>query len=467
MSAQAGFSDEVAAPTVSLRAAGRYAVVWRLHFYAGLLCIPFVLWLALTGSLYLFTPQINSWIDRRFDRLEVGGPPAAPSAQVKAALAAVEGSVLNAYEVPAGPQSAVRVLLGRGKELFRVYVHPRTLDVLKVTSEDSRLTRLLFYLHGELLLGRPGSMMVEFAASWAVVMILTGYYLWWPRAGRGVAGLLYPRLSLRGRLFWRDLHAVAGTWVSLFTLFLLISGLPWATSWGGMLKDLRQAGSQVVVRQDWTIGSNSEEAERIEASKQAGHAHHGGGGGGAALSASGYGALDRLLPVVAPLDLAAPALISPPSALNASWTARSEARNRPLRQTLELDGATGTVTSRKIFAEWPLIDRLVGYGVAIHEGQMFGWINQALGVFTALGLIVVSVSGFVMWRKRRPAGRLGAPPARQGLTSMPLLVIGLLALGILLPLLGASMLIVLAFDRWILPRLPTLARYLGTDERAA
>jgi uncharacterized iron-regulated membrane protein len=260
---------------------------------------------------------------------------------------------------------------------------------------------------------------------------------------------------------------VAGTWVSLFTLFLLISGLPWAASWGGMLKDLRQAGSQVVVRQDWTIGSDSEEAERIEASKQAGHAHHGGGGGGAALSASGYGALDRLLPVVAPLDLAAPALISPPSALNASWTARSEARNRPLRETLELDGATGTVTSRKIFAEWPLIDRLVGYGVAIHEGQMFGWINQALGVFTALGLIVVSVSGFVMWRKRRPAGRLGAPPARQGLTSMPLLVIGLLALGILLPLLGASMLTVLAFDRWILPRLPTLARYLGTDERAA
>ena len=257
MSAQAGFSDEVAAPTVSLRAAGRYAVVWRLHFYAGLLCIPFVLWLALTGSLYLFTPQIDSWIDRRFDRLEVGGPPAAPSAQVKAALAAVEGSVLYAYEVPAGPQSAVRVLLDGARNFFASMCILAPSTYSKVTSENSRLTRLLFYLHGELLLGRPGSMMVEFAASCAVaVMILTGYYLWWPRAGRGVAGLLYPRLSLRGRLFWRDLHAVAGTWVSLFTLFLLISGLPWATSWGGMLKDLRQAGSQVVVRQDWTIGSD-------------------------------------------------------------------------------------------------------------------------------------------------------------------------------------------------------------------
>ena len=103
MSVEAGFSDKTAAPTVSPRAAGRYAVVWRLHFYAGLLCIPFVLWLALTGSLYLFTPQIDSWIDRRFDRLEVGGPPAAPSAQVKAALAAVEGSVLNASKCRPDP----------------------------------------------------------------------------------------------------------------------------------------------------------------------------------------------------------------------------------------------------------------------------------------------------------------------------------------------------------------------------
>ena len=445
------------------RTAGRYAVIWRLHFYAGLLCIPFVLWLSVTGALYLFKPQIDAWVDRSFDTLDVRGAPALPSAQVQAALTAVEGSVLNAYEIPAGPTSAVRVLAGRGGELFRVYVHPQTLEVLKVIPDGARLTRLLFYLHGELLLGRPGSMMVELAASWAVVMILTGYYLWWPRGRRGVAGLLYPRLGARGRLLWRDLHAVAGVWVSVFTLFLLISGLPWAASWGGMLKDIRQAGTAIMVRQDWTTGSQSEMAERIAANRQdhAGHRRS----GGVEMSEGLYLELDRLVPVVAPLGLAAPALISPPSGLSASWTARSEAQNRPLRQSLTLDGATGTITSRKFFAEWALIDRLVGYGVAIHEGQMFGWLNQALGVFTALGLVVVSVSGFVMWWKRRPPGKLGAPPARRRLRSMPLLLTGIGILGIALPLLGASLLIVLTFDRWVLPRLPSLARYLGAELR--
>src|SRR5690242_13762049 len=103
--------------------------VWRWHFYAGLLCIPFVLWLAATGSIYLFKPQIDAWLDRPYENLAPGHTN--PSAQVSAALAAVPGSVLSSYELPRSPQSAVRVLIGQGAQLKRVYVHPATLQVLK------------------------------------------------------------------------------------------------------------------------------------------------------------------------------------------------------------------------------------------------------------------------------------------------------------------------------------------------
>ena len=89
------------AVTAGAPARGRsfYALVWRLHFYAGLFCIPFLLWLSLTGPLYLFKPQIDAWEDRPYDRLAIDGPLAAPSAQVQAALDAVPGAVLNAYEL--------------------------------------------------------------------------------------------------------------------------------------------------------------------------------------------------------------------------------------------------------------------------------------------------------------------------------------------------------------------------------
>jgi uncharacterized iron-regulated membrane protein len=451
------WTPHTSAPATSARA---YTLIWRVHFYAGLLCMPFVLWLSVTGALYLFKPQIDGWIDRPYDQLTISGRAAPASSQVEAALAQIEGGVLNAYEVPAGPNSAARILVGRGSELYRIYVHPQTLEVLKIVPESRRFTRLLFYLHGELMLGKPGSMLVELAASWAIVMLLTGSYLWWPRDGRTLAGVIYPRLSLRGRALWRDLHAVVGFWVSLFALFLLISGLPWAASWGGLLKAVRQIGVEAPVRQDWTTGSGSETAEREQQHKQHQPVHHG-RGGGAEMSHALYRELDTLVPIVIPLNLAYPALISPPSAASPSWTARSEAQNRPLRENVVLDGVTGRVLSRTTFAQWPLIDRLVGYGVAIHEGQMFGWINQALGLFTAMGLALVSVSGFVMWRQRRPAGRLGAPTTSRRLNSVPLLVFALVVLGLLLPLLGASMIAILILDRWLLPHFPRLEAYLG------
>ena len=43
-----------------------YRTVWRWHFYAGLFCSPFVVVLALSGSLYLFKPQVEAWIDRPY-----------------------------------------------------------------------------------------------------------------------------------------------------------------------------------------------------------------------------------------------------------------------------------------------------------------------------------------------------------------------------------------------------------------
>lgn len=51
-----------------------YRTVWRWHFYAGLFCIPFVLWLSVTGTIFLFHPQIQHWLDRLYDHLSITQP---------------------------------------------------------------------------------------------------------------------------------------------------------------------------------------------------------------------------------------------------------------------------------------------------------------------------------------------------------------------------------------------------------
>jgi uncharacterized iron-regulated membrane protein len=70
-----------------------------------LFCIPFVLWLAVTGTIFLFSPQIQAVLDRHFTHLSTSGPVALVNDQVKAAIAAVPGSNLHAYELPHNPTS--------------------------------------------------------------------------------------------------------------------------------------------------------------------------------------------------------------------------------------------------------------------------------------------------------------------------------------------------------------------------
>ena len=39
-----------------------YRAVWRWHFYAGLLVLPFMITLAITGGLYLFKDELDALI---------------------------------------------------------------------------------------------------------------------------------------------------------------------------------------------------------------------------------------------------------------------------------------------------------------------------------------------------------------------------------------------------------------------
>ena len=442
------------------RAARWYNTVWRWHFYAGLFCIPFVLWLALTGAAYLWRPQVEAWLDRRFDHLVSAGAAASPDAQVAAAIRAVPGSMLHKYVLPQSPDQAVRVLVGAGGRDWRVMLDPRSVKVLDVVQEERRPFRMIFHLHGELLAGAAGSLLVETAACWAIVMIVTGLYLWWPRGRRGAAGLLYPRLRAGGRTFWRDIHATAGLWVSLLALGLIVTGLPWAKAWGSYLGEVRQLTAMARGPVDWTIGGKAPVIGEPAAGEHVGHV-------GMAMPAppARAGELARVIAIARPIGLAPPVLILPPTRAGAAWTVTSDAADRPLRSEIKVDGATGRLLSRAPFADRHWIDRAIGYGVAAHEGALFGLANQIVGTLTALMLVALSVSGAVMWWRRRPVGLLGAPIPRGRPRFGAGLALVIMALGVALPMFGATLLATLLAERQLLRRIPRVGRWLGLPPR--
>lgn len=438
-----------------------YRTIWRWHFYAGLFVLPFIIILSLSGALYLFKPQIERWEERAYQELSTANA-VSPNQQLQAVLDAYPGARFMSYRLPerAGDAPLIHIGLADGHSMRDVFVSPQG-QVLGALNPENRVIAIDRKIHGQMLLGKRGSWLVELVASWAIVMILTGLYLWWPSGsnGRRLAGIVWPRIRLGERAFLRDLHAVTGFWVAGLALILLVTGLPWAAVWGDAFRAVRAEMGWVKGAQDWTIGGEA------TADPHAEHDHE----KMMEMQAAGI-PLTSLADMVQKAEaenLAFPVLVTPPGApqrfgapAGMTWTMRSDSQNRPLRTTITYDMATGEEVSRSGFAEEHAIDKIVAYGIAWHEGQLFGWVNQLIGALSAAALITLAVSGFLMWRRRKPDDQLGAPalPAPVKLRGIAAII---LVLAALLPLLAASLILLWLVERLVLPRLPKLSRWLG------
>jgi uncharacterized iron-regulated membrane protein len=322
-----------------------------------------------------------------------------------------------------------------------------------------RIVELARRIHGQLLMGERGSWLVELVACWTLVMLATGLYLWWPR-GRGAAGVVWPRR----RLLLRDLHAVTGFWVSTFALLLLLTGLPWTGVWGKAFNLVRAEMGWVKGAPQWSTADQSGAPTAHAAhDHSAMHADHAG--------AHSLATLDTVVAQAAGEPLAWPAIVLAPGAAmfgapSPDWVVSSMTQNRPLGLTITYDRNTGEPISRERFADRHPVDRVIGYGLAWHEGALFGAVNQLIGVLTAASLLAMSITAFLMWRRRRPAGALGAPPLHAQ-RQIPLFIqLAIVVLALLLPLLAASLLVLWLVDR-LLPRVsPRAAAWLGIHRGA-
>lgn len=436
-----------------------YQTIWRWHFYAGLLVAPFMLILAVTGAIYLFNDEINDALhpQQRFVAANAAQQPV--SAMVVAALADYPGGAATRVDMPAPGRSAQVFVTPVMGDPVRVYVDPGTARVLGSYVYTHTIVGFADVAHGSLMLGKFGDGVVELVACWGLILVVTGIYLWWPRDGLRFAGVLMPRLKETGRTLWRDLHAVTGVWTALLIAFLIVTGLPWANVWGGLLKRgtdavgigyptshrLHGATPTATVKQalgqaPWTL-----EDAPMPASDP--HAEHHGGHAGMVMDANSSPiGVDQAVAIFSGQGVSGPYRLFLPSDPAGAFTAYTYPDRPQGQRTIHLDKYSGRVLDDVGFADYGWAAKGVELGVQLHMGNYFGRANQVVMLIACLGVIMLSITGPIMWWRRRPAGGLGAP---RELSPLKLRTVALitLALGVLFPLAGASMLLVLIVDQ--------------------
>lgn len=450
----------------------RHRLFWRWHLYAGLFVAPFLLMLAVTGAIYLFNDELN---DAIYPELRFTPAPwnerGSLGSLIDAAEAHVPESTASRIDVPTDPLRPAQIYLDVAGSPGQVaFVDPGTGHVLGTLVPSRTLVGFADRLHGSLMLGTPGSYLVELAACWAVLLILSGLYLGWPR-GEGQAWWhgVVPNLRAKGRAFWKSLHAATGLWVSLVVLFLIFTGLPWASFWGDWVRrgaDAIDAGYPAVYRryvapEAPTVGADFSDVPwtlqhtpmpPVEAADDSAHSHHGHHAAPAA-GARRYWTdegLERAIAHVRKAGTVDPLRVFLPSTARGALMAYTYP-DRPQGQITYHFNREGQLLVKAGFHDYGAVAQAIEMGVQLHMGNYFGCANQLVMLLACIGIVVLCISGTVMWWRRKPAGRIGSPGSGHPTPTRWLIALGV-ATAVLLPLLFVSLLVVLAFDRWIRPR---------------
>ena len=442
--------------------AQRRSLLWRIHFWSALIASPFVLLACLTGLLYVFTPQIEhalygsldsvdpqtqarSLDDAVFAASQVAPegwslhsvmPAQEPKDSVRVAFVPPMGGVksVNVAGHPGhgGHQSAgtgdvksqfLRPNFGIPSRALVVYVNPYTAEVLGQLKESDRFATWARKLHSSMQQGDSLRWMIELAASWTMVMLVTGVFLWLPRQGQ--SGL--PQSGVKGRLAWRQWHAFLGVSLGLMSLVILTTGLTWSQYAGGQVRWARDVSGQTPPRIPAEITSHASSPRHLldwESALQA---------------------IQREAPQVAMMIMA-------PKGPEGVWRANQLDKGDPTKRfDLLLDAYTGERLYYSGWSEQTAFGKATAIGIPFHRGEFGVW-NQVLLFIFGAGVLFSLVSGWVMFFKRRIRGAPLLPPVMSGAwrNVSPWAWLGGVFMLVAMPVLAVSAVPVVLAELWLL-----------------
>lgn len=450
-----------------------YQAAWRWHFYAGLYVAPFLIMLAVTGLLMLWSSVL---VGRDGEKSVAVTPQATStlvSVQAAAAEAAVPGGKAVQYIAPREADQPAVFRVNGEAEAKMVAVDPYTGMALSVWDRRNGMYDLANKIHGTFFLGDVGDRLIEIAAGFGIMLIATGLYMWWPRGGEGFRAVLIPDFAARGRAFWKSLHKTVGAYMAIVLTVFLLTGLTWSGIWG---EKFTQAWStfpaekwdDVPLSDDLHASMNHGGVKEVPWTlEQTPMPASGSAAGTVGIAPGTPVTLDSVIAYARTQGFDGRFQLAFPKGAKGVWTISrdtmsNDSANPTADRTVHLDQFTGKVLADIGYADYGLAGKAMAIGIAFHEGDMGTWNIALLTVFCS-AVILVSVSGIVMWWLRRPkgAGRLLAPRVPENLPLWKTGAVVMLAVAVIFPLSGAVLMTVLALDLLLLSRVKPLKKALS------
>lgn len=400
-----------------------YGLLWRWHFMAGLVVFPVLFVIAMTGAIYTFQPELD-----RLANPELLTVAPRPERRPLDELAAVAARTCTARGilVPYQTDRAVTVYCKDDRE---AYVDPYAGALLGIRDTKRSFFGIVFDLHYELMLGERGRQAVEWATSWALLLMISGVVLWWPRGGRRGGGVWWPRRDVGSRQRLRDLHAVAGAYFAPVLLALTATGLTWTLHagderWRPLTKDAVQRAWESPPR-----STANADVPRI--------------GYDAALAVVMQGR-------VAPRLAVYTAILSKPDEAYEFLIYDESFETPSASWSTWVDARTGSKLLEVGWHDHSMLGKIHETAYPIHVGALLGLPGRIAACVGSMLLAGLCVTGPWMWWKRRPRGELGVPPSKRRASWRLVLVLALV--GWLLPLVGWTLIAIGLFEasRWLI-----------------
>ncbi|WP_239749319.1 PepSY domain-containing protein [Mammaliicoccus sp. H-M34] len=428
-----------------------FSPIRRLHFYAAFFITPLLLTLSLTGIGYLFYTNVenNIYQDEFFSDSHTKGHQSLDDAihEIRDVYKGYEIQKISIMDEPYNNRVTIGNEDGESRYIFLDEHNQR------VANQNAKFTysNVLRETHSSLMVG--GSFvnyLVELAACWTIFMIISGVYLTFK------SNVLKKTKKKTSFLFNRRIHAIIGLIIAIPIFIIVLTGLPWSAFMGKQINQFAEEHPKLGYSALKATPPESEDNELPWAtrskekptSKKDPHADHH-GATSSVIGAEGQQSLESIISQAENAKVKKPFSIVYPADDKGVFTVSKSSNTgvtgldvAPKEETTAyFDQYSGKRLGQVDYEDYGIVGKWFSFGIPLHEGHLFGTANKIINLIVCLTFIAGIIFGFLTWMKRKNASSFSAPPQLKG--SIPYgLIAFLIVLGIIMPLFGASLIVV-------------------------